>query len=235
MKINRAFRYELKPNIEQIILLSKHVGVARFTYNWALQKRIDLYDQEKKSTNAIEQHRLLNSLKASEFPWMYEVSKCAPQEALRDLDKAFRNFFRNIKKGITTGFPKFKKKGVRDSFRLTGIFKINENSVQLPRLGIIRLKEKPAVEGRILSATVSRQADRWYVSFTVEQEIEAPTPVTGSPIGIDLGITSFIATSEGAKIISPKPLKKAMRRLKLLGKQHSQIIIKVSTPTSQSR
>ena len=154
MKINKAYRYELKPNVQQRIHLAKHAGAARFTYNWALQKRVDLYNQEKKSTNAIEQHRLINSLKPIEFPWMYEVSKCAPQESLRDLDKAFRNFFRNVQKGIKPGFPKFKKKGLKDSFRLTGTIKINEISVQLPKLGIIRLKEKPVVEGRILSATI---------------------------------------------------------------------------------
>jgi putative transposase len=102
---------------------------------------------------------------------MYEVSKCAPQEALRDLDKAFRHFYEGIKKGAKVGFPRFKRKGLRDSFRLTGTIKVNEASVQLPRLGVIRLKEKTAVEGQILSATISRQADRWFVSLTVEQEI----------------------------------------------------------------
>src|SRR5271163_2425295 len=111
MKINRAYRYELDPNVKKRILLAKHAGTSRFAFNWGLQKRIDLYDQEKKSTNAIEQHRLLNTLKEAEFPWMYEVSKCAPQEALRDLDKAFNNCLRGIKEGAEVGFPKFKKKG----------------------------------------------------------------------------------------------------------------------------
>jgi putative transposase len=111
MKINKAYRYELKPNIQQRILLARHAGVARFTYNWALKQRIDLYEKSQTSTNAIEQHRLLNSLKATEFPWMYEVSKCAPQESLRDLDKAFAHFFRGCKQGKKIGFPKPKKRG----------------------------------------------------------------------------------------------------------------------------
>jgi len=85
VKINKAFRYELKPNASQKKALSEHAGCARFAYNWGLKLRIELYEREKKSTNAIEQHRLLNSLKLQQFPWMYEVSKCAPQEALRDL------------------------------------------------------------------------------------------------------------------------------------------------------
>src|SRR5437016_2897192 len=94
MKINRAYRYELHPNVKQRILLAKHAGCARFAYNWGLDQRIKQYEKDKTSTNAIAQHRVLNSLKQTEFPWMYEVSKCSPQEALRDLDKAFKNFFR---------------------------------------------------------------------------------------------------------------------------------------------
>ena len=135
MKVNSAYRYELKPNIAQRILLAKHVGVARFAFNWGLAQRIAIYEENKKSTNAIEQHRHLNSLKATEFPWMYEVSKCAPQEALRDLDRAFQNFFRGIQQGKPIGFPSFKKKGSRDSCRLTGTIKISEKLIQLPRIG----------------------------------------------------------------------------------------------------
>lgn len=165
MKINKAYRYELKPNVQQRILLAKHAGTARFAYNWGLQQRIELYEKEKKSTNAIEQHRILNSLKPQEFPWMYEVSKCAPQEVLRDLDRAFKNFFRSLKTKKQVGFPKPKKKGRHDSFRLTGTIKIDPKAVQLPRLGKIRLKEASNMKGKILSATVARQADRQRQDF----------------------------------------------------------------------
>src|SRR5437588_9938443 len=91
MLIRRAYRYELKPNTFQSQLLFKHAGAARFTYNWGLALRIEMYEKSSASTNAIEQHKVLNALKSQEFPWMYEISKCAPQEALRDLDRAFAN------------------------------------------------------------------------------------------------------------------------------------------------
>lgn len=221
MKINKAYRYEIKPNVQERIQLAKHAGSARFAYNWGLQQRIDLYEKDKKSTNAIEQHRRLNSLKKQEFSWMYEVSKCAPQEALRDLDRAFKHFYRGLKQGKSVGFPKFKKKGKHDSFRLTGTIKITSKTIQLPRLGQLRLKEQSQVKGEILSATVSRQADRWFVSLAVEEEIETPVPVQGENIGIDLGLTSFITTSEGMKVSPPKPLKKALKKLKRLSKKHS--------------
>ncbi len=221
MKIHKAYRYELKPNIEQRILLAKHAGCARFAFNWGLQKRIDLYEKEKKSTNAIEQHRLLNSLKTTEFPWMYEVSKCAPQEALRDLDRAFQNFFRGLKTGQQVGFPSFKRKGDRDSFRLTGTIKAEGKKLQLPRFGMLTLKETSKCSGKILSATVTREADRWYVSLTVEQEIADPTPVQGEEVGVDMGITCFAALSNGDKIYAPKPLDNSLKRLKRASKKHS--------------
>jgi putative transposase len=125
MNRNIAYRYELKPNVHQRILLAKHAGVARFAYNWGLGLRKELYENEKKCTNAIAQHKLLNKLKQTDFPWMYEVSKCAPQEALRDLDKAYNNYFRGLKQNQSVGLPKFKKKGEKDSFRLTGTIKVN--------------------------------------------------------------------------------------------------------------
>jgi putative transposase len=198
----------------------------RFTYNWGLNLRIELYEKEKKSTNAIEQHKILNSLKGTEFPWMYEVSKCAPQEALRDLDKAFKNFFRGLKLGKKIGFPSYKKRGDRDSFRLTGTIKVHKRKAQLPRLGLISLKECSNVKGRILSATVSREADRWYVSLTVEEHIPNPMPLPKNSIGIDVGISSFATLSTGEKVISPKPLEKKLKLLKRRSRQHSKKVPK---------
>jgi putative transposase len=208
-----------------MILFAKHTGTARFAYNWGLGLRIALYNKDQKSTNAIEQHRLLNSLKSSEFPWMYEVSKCAPQEALRDLDKAFKNFFRGLKQGQRVGFPKFKKRSFNESFRLTGTIIVKNRQIQLPRLGTIRLKETSNVIGKILSATVSREADRWYVSLTVEKEVETPQSITGEIVGIDVGLHCFATLSNGQKEFAPKPLEKEMERLKRFSKQHSRKIV----------
>lgn len=221
MLINKAYRYELKPNAAQLTLLAKHAGTARFAYNWGLAQRIALWEQEKKHTSAMAQHRELNKLKQSEFPWMYEVSKCAPQEALRDLHKAFANFFRGLEQKQQVGFPRFKKKGQRDSFRLTGSIKVLGESTQLPRLGTVRLKETSAVIGRILSATVTREADKWFVSFAVLEEIPDPAPVQGEIVGIDVGLKAFAVLSDGEKIAAPKPLEKHLRRLRKLSRNHS--------------
>ncbi len=217
MLVNKAYRYELKPNKSQLVLLKKHTGCARFAWNWGLAERIRLWEQEGKRTDAIEQHRELNRLKKTDFPWMYEVSKCAPQEALRDLDKAFKNFYEG-----RANFPKFKKKGIHDSFRLTGAIKVFPKHVQLPRLGKIRVKEETVkFKGRVLSATVSREADRWYVSLAVEVEIPDPLPVQGEPVGIDRGLTHFAVFSTGEKVEAPKSLEKSLKKLRRLSRQLS--------------
>lgn len=225
MKVNRAYRYELDPTVQQRILLAKHAGAARFAYNWGLARRIELYQQTGKTTNAIEQHRELNRLKKTEYPWLYEVSKCAPQEALRDLDRAFGNFFRGLKEGRKVGFPRFRKKGRDDRFRVTGAIRVVGRAVRLPRLGCIRLKEEPQVRGRILSATVRREADRWYVSLTVEVDLPDPEPVRGPAVGVDVGLRHF-ATLVGddgtvAKVEAPRPLERFLRLLRRRQRQHS--------------
>jgi putative transposase len=225
MRINQAFRYELDPNDAQRTAFAKHAGAARFAYNWALARRIRLFEESKgkaRFTNAIAQHRELNVLKKSEYPWMYDVSKCAPQEALRNLDAAFKAFWRDRKRGRKHGFPKFKKRGVNDSFRLTGSIRVFGRAIRLPRLGTIRLKESTGkFDGRILSATVRREADRWYVSLQVERMRFDPAPVSGPLVGVDLGLEAFAVVSDGIKIESPKPLTKSLQRLRRLSRSHS--------------
>jgi putative transposase len=86
VKVHQAYCYELDPNVAQRILLAKHAGAARFAYNWGLARRIERFETregKEKFTSAMEQHKDLNVLKTTEYSWMYEVSKCAPQEALR--------------------------------------------------------------------------------------------------------------------------------------------------------
>lgn len=224
MEILRAYKAELDPNNVQRTALLKHAGASRFAYNWGLARRKQEYEKTGKSSNAIEQHRQLNQLKKTEFPWLYEVSKAAPQEALRDLDKAYQNFFRRVKNGETPGFPKFKsrKNGI-GSFRLTGAIHVTETHIKLPRIGWLRLKEHgyiPADGIHILSVSVSESAGRWFVSVQCKQEIEA-TQAIGEPVGIDLGIKNLAVTSDGTRFENPKPLKKAQAKLKRLQRELS--------------
>jgi putative transposase len=218
-----AYKTELDLNNKQRTLCAKHAGTARFAYNWGLSRKIETFESGQKVPSAIDLHKELNLLKKTDFKWMYEVSKCAPQEALRNLDKAFLNFFRHValkKAGTFTGkvgFPKFKsKKCGLGSFRLTGKISVKKDKIKLPRLGWLRLKEKgyiPTDGVKILSVTVSEKARHWFVSVQVEQEISQDT-ATGSPIGVDLGIKKMAVCSNGTEIENPKALRKKLQSLR---------------------
>lgn len=224
MEIFRAFKVELDPNNVQRTAFLKHAGAARFAWNWGLARRKAEYEKTGKSSNAIEQYHQLTVLKKTDFPWLYEVSKAAPQEALRDLDKAYQNFFRRVKAGKKPGFPKFKsrKNGI-GSFRLTDTIHVDNDRIKLPRIGWLRLKEHgyiPTDGIHILSATVSESAGRWFVSVLCRQEIEV-IRATGEPVGVDLGIKELAVVSDGRRFENPKALRKAQTKLKRLQRELS--------------
>jgi putative transposase len=226
MRVQRAYKTELDLNDRQVTACKQHAGAARWAYNWGLQVKQERYRVRKKSPMAIELHRELNALKKSDVPWMYEVSKCAPQEALWNLDAAFAHFFRRCalkKQGKwkgKLGYPQFKtkKKGL-GSFRLTGRIVVSEKAIVLPRLGRLRLKEREYLptsdKVTILSATVSEQAGHWYVSVQVEEE-QVVTQNLGPVLGIDLGVKSLATLSDGTVIANPRHLKRRLKKLKRL-------------------
>jgi len=223
--IQRAYKTELDPNNVQRTSLFQHAGAARRAYNWGLGRKIEAHKAGEKSPSAISLHRELNALKKvpkddGGMPWMYEVSKCAPQEALRNLDKAFDGFFRRCKtKAKRKGFPRFKsrRKGI-GSFTLTGAIHVSETHVQLPRLGHLRLKEHGYVPigAKITRATVSERAGRWFVSLALEEENERT--VGTEILGVDVGIKSLAVLSDGTVFENPRALKAATQRLRRLQK-----------------
>ncbi len=230
MKVVRGYKTELDLTNEQRTACLQHAGASRFAYNWALARSKEVYRATGKRPSAIELHRALNKLKQTDYPWMYEVSKCAPQEALRDLDKAYKNFFCRVElkkqgkwKG-KLGFPKPKKRSKAiGSFRLTGSIHVDADSVQLPRLGRLRLHEQDFIpmDAKVLSATVTEQAGRWFVSIQVEEEQEKPVSTATSAIGVDLGIKTLATLSDGITFANPRALKHAQKKLKRLERQKS--------------
>jgi putative transposase len=224
----RGYKTELDINNAQKTACLQHAGAARWAYNWGLKRKQEVYEQTGKSISAMDLHKELNQLKQTIIPWMYAVSKCAPQESLRDLDKAFARFFGKAtlksqgKHQGTCGYPRVKsrKKGI-GSFRLTGAIHVFEDAVQLPRLGRFRLHEHGylPVQGKILSATISHQAGRWFVSVQVQEEHPDPAAATGTPLGIDLGIKALATVSDGRTIENPKALKGHLKKLRHANKR----------------
>lgn len=216
MIVQRAYKTELKLNNRERTRLTGCAGAARFAYNWGLQQKMAAYEATGKSPSYYELHRQLNSLKQTAFPWLYDYSKTIPQEALRDLEKAFQNFFRRLKKGEKPGFPRFKSRKRRiGSFRLWGSIHVEPRRIKLPRLGWLRLYETgylPVAGVKVLSATISERAGRWYVSLQVEEEIDE-RQATGEPLGVDLGLKSLAVCSDGTQVENPRALRRASKQL----------------------
>jgi putative transposase len=209
----RAHKIRLFPNEDQSVYLRKACGVARFAYNYALSEWKAQYEAGlKPNEGMLRKH--LNAVKREKFPWMLEVTKCAPEQAIRNLGTAFGDFFKAVKQGKKTGYPKFKKKGQRDSFYIDNEKgSIAGKLFNVPKMKTpIRMSEELRFEGKILSYTVSKDVDRWYVSIAVDSTCEE-LPKTGKTVGVDLGIKALATMSDGTTVENPNILKKALNKL----------------------
>ncbi|WP_293336478.1 RNA-guided endonuclease TnpB family protein [Microcoleus sp. CAWBG58] len=208
-----GFKTELKLNARQRILLAKHCGVARHAWNWGLWLTKNILDHNQANPNeklkfptAIDLHKLLVALVKSENAWYYECSKSTPQIALIALREAWKRCFKK-----TAGVPKFKKKGRRDAFTLEGTVKIcGSNKIQVPVIGVLKTYERlPQVLTK--SCTISRVADRWFISFRFE--VEQLSSGKTSIVGVDLGVKSLATLSTGQVIAGAKSYKKYAAKL----------------------
>jgi len=230
MKINRAYKTELNPNNQQRGAFMQHSGAARFVYNWALADRIERYEAGN-PTNLYEQKRRFNALKNEQFPWICQTAYCTTEQAFRNLDTAYQNFFRRVKKGAEKpGFPRFRsrKQGI-GSFTMRGSIHIECNRIKLPsardglQIGWVRLKERgylPTNGVKVLSVNISEKAGRWFASVQAEVDIPDPEAGTGEPVGVDFGIKVLAFCSDGMEFERIKPLVKTTeRKLKRLQRE----------------
>jgi len=196
MKVSRAYKYRLYPTREQEIKLSQFVGNNRYLWNFVLSAL------EGKKWDRFAVSKQLPSLK-SEIPFLKESPSQAFQQLLIDMDAAFKSFFRK-----KHGYPKFKKRGMHDSFRIPVVKSpesINKNScVWIPKLGFVELRLSREVRGEAKSITVSRRAGKWFVSILTKSEMQETGGKTGNSVGIDLGVKHFATTSGGKHIHAPE-------------------------------
>lgn len=218
-----AHKIALDPNNVQATYFAKAAGVARFAYNWALaewQRQYEAWkaDNSRPRPSQAALRRQLNAIKREQFPWMLEVSKCAPQMAIIQLGEAFKNFFAGRAK-----YPKFRKKGVHDRFTLINDqFSVEGSRIRIPNLGWVRMRESLRFAGKIMSATISRVADRWFVSITVDTEDPPKHKAENQGIvGVDLGVSALATLSTGEIITGPKPHKALLDRLRRLSRSLS--------------
>ena len=216
MRTVLTHRIELKPNKIQEARFRQCVGTSRFAYNWALA---EWQFEAGEKPNEAALRRQFNALKPVEFPWILDLPKAVPQQAIKNVGRAYQRFFQKKSK-----FPRFKRRGVHDSARLDngpGAFTFEGQRIRLPKIGWVRMREEVRFEGKPLSATLSRDANRWFISIPVEMKRPEPVCESPAPVGIDLGVSTALTLSTGEKIDSPKPLKKDLQRMKRRSRQHS--------------
>ena len=218
-----AHKIALDPSNVQATYFAKAAGVARFAYNWALAEWKRQYDAWKADNSLPKPSqaalgRQLNAIKLEQFPWMLEVTKNAPQMAIIQLGQAFKNFFAGRAK-----YPKFRKKGAHDRFTLTNdLFSVEGSRIRIPKLGWVRMRESLRFAGKIMSATISRVADRWFVSIVVDTEDPPKRKAENQGIvGVDLGVSALATLSTGETITGPKPHKALLDRLRRLSRNLS--------------
>ena len=254
--VKLAHKIELIPTTAQIEYFSKACGVSRFAYNWALATWNSQYkdwkeaEDEAKKNGTInhlskpkeyELRKQFNAIKSEQYPFVTEITKCAVQQSIKDVGVAFVRFFKK-----TSNYPQFHKKGRHDSFYMDNVsFKVVGKKIHIPKLGWVKMRENLRFYGKIMSATVSRMADRWFVSIQVDvpfgslpvaQKICSENQAVSSEVcegeakqlkvvGIDLGIktmaTATLFDGEPSKIDAPKPLKRLLSKLKRLQRKLS--------------
>jgi putative transposase len=218
-----AHRIALDPNNVQATYLARAAGVARFAYNWALSEWQRQYvarqtDPTLPAPSQLALRRLLNAIKREQFPWMLDVTTCAPQMAIIQLGEAFKNFFAHRAR-----YPRFRRKGVNDRFTLTNDqFRVDGKRFHIPKLGPVRMREALRFTGRIVSATVSRRADRWHVSITIDAtDASLPPAENQGAVGIDLGVSVLATLSTGEQWPGPRALRSLLDRLRRLSRSLS--------------
>ena len=209
-----SHKIRIYPNREQEQFLKKSCGVARFAYNWGLAEWERQYENGGKP-NHLKLKKQFNGIKQVEFPFVYEVSKCCSETAFANLGKAYKNFF-----GRRTKYPNFKKKGIHDSFCLDNLnFHVEGKHIKLAKMSPMRMAEPLLFDGKIMSGTVSRVADKWYISIAVEVRRDLTLPKTGKFVGVDLGVKDIAITSDGCKFANPRWIQKSEKKLKRLNRE----------------
>jgi putative transposase len=228
--VQKAFKVTLIPSRTQEILINKTIGCARFVYNHFLARRKQLYESEQKTLNYSGCSQELTQLK-KEIDWLTEVDKFALQNSLRNLEIAYKNFFADLKKQKQKRrfcFPKFKKKhGFKHSYKTNftnGNIQVRENYLKLPKLGWVRFHKSQEIDGTITNVTVTRtKTGKYTASILCGTEIEKH-PHVDKNIGIDLGIKSYLVTSDAVEIENPKHYRQSLKRLRKASKKLSRSI-----------
>lgn len=210
MIIRQAYKFRIYPNKEQEARLAIQFGHNRFVYNHFRAKREQVYKETGKGLSWFDCNSQLPTLKA-EFEWLKEADSQTLQQSLKDLDRAYQNFFAK-----RADYPRFKSRHDKQSIRYPQRFKLNEGKIYLPKVGWVKVIQHRTIEGKMKNCTVSKtKSGKYFVSIQCERNVPEPQ-YTGDTVGVDLGLSHFAITSKGEKIENPRHLRKSEKRLKRL-------------------
>ena len=217
MLIKKGYKARLYPTKEQERIIKVNIDNSRFVYNYFLAERIRAYKEKKEKLTYNEMAHMLTLLKRDkDHLWLNESDAVALQQSLRDLEKAYRNFFNR-----RTRFPKFHSKRRKQTYRTNNqtingvdIIRIKDNRIKLSKLGFVSFRGlTPIQDGIIKNATITREANgKYYISLCVEEEFKAKSN-NGGKIGIDLGIRSFYTDNDGSTVSNPRFYTKHEKKL----------------------
>lgn len=214
----RAYKYRLYPIKAQEAALSTTLVLCQRLYNGMLEERRGAYKKAGKTLTAYDQMKSLPEVKAA-LPEYAGVNAQVLQDVAKRLDKSFKGFFRRVKTGQKAGYPRFRSKDRYDSFTYpqpsqTSVSK-DGRTVYLPKIGNVRLKVHRPCEGKLKTLTVKREGTEWYVVLTCEVPRPDPLPPTGSQVGVDLGVTHLVITSDGEFEDNPRFLRAVQQKLRV--------------------
>ena len=224
-----SYKFRIYPDSEQQALIARTFGCVRFVYNRFLHLRKETYEASGETLNYVKTSAQLTQLK-KELTWLKEVDSISLQESLRDLDFAYQNFFRRLKQGKKPGYPRFKSKhDSRKSYKTKQHINngnptiwVDSANIRLPKLGLVKCRVSKEVKGRILSATVSQNpSGKYFVALCCTDVEIAPLPCTGAVVGLDMGLKSFVITSDGVEYPNHRYLRKSQKKLARLQRQLS--------------
>ena len=241
--VTLAHKIALEPTPEQEKYFWQAAGTARFVWNWALDEWNKYYEEQGKSPKACALQKQFNAIKKAQYPWITGIGCWPYHKAFEDLGKAWQAYFRKLKNGdiqrlkknrqkrgrkvsSRLGQPRFKsRKSSRPSFYVHNqSLKCNDRSVKIPKAGIIRTRESLRFDGKIMGGRITFHGDRWYISIQVQMAEEYCRKRSDNQVtGVDLGVKSLATLSTGKQIEGPKPLDKALKKLRRMSRRHSRM------------
>lgn len=214
--MRRAFKFRLFPNVNQTRELDIAVETHRRLYNACLDQRKTTYETEKRSVSYPEQCRWFTSQRTIN-PYFGRINVTSAQGTMHRLDRAFGAFFRRCKSGGKPGYPRFRGRDCYDSIMFPAYgdgIRLNGNRLRVQHVGVIRCKVHREVEGTVKTATLKREADKWFVILSCDLG-DVSVPHNGKPaVGIDLGLEAFLTTSDGVRVANPRFLKHELPELR---------------------